>query len=283
MKKLISTSLGVFALLLLVIVGCRRNNSDTETMTTATQTSTDNSQAENTYDDAGAQVDDAAMRSAYLDPQSTLTPSTSCPTVTINHPDTTTWPKVVTIDFGTTNCTGSAGNARRGQIIATFSGPYRATGTVITITFNNYYVNDNHVEGIKTVTNAGLNSLGQMYWTVNVANAKITRTDGTFVTWNSTRTRTWVAGQATIGNITDDAYQITGSATGSNENGNSFKATITSPLYLAWGCRWIEAGTIQITPTGKATRTIDYGTASNCDNQATVTINGTVYTITLRN
>ena len=40
------------------------------------------------------------------------------------------------------------------------------------------------------------------------------------------------------------------------------------------------AGVLEHTPGGKATRYIDYGNGS-CDDQATVTINGHVYTITL--
>jgi hypothetical protein len=78
-------------------------------------------------------------------------------------------------------------------------------------------------------------------------------------------------------------YSITGSAFGTTAGGTSFTSTITSPLIrnMAIGCRrHFTQGTIEHTPSGKATRYIDYGTGA-CDDQATVTINGNTYTITL--
>ena len=258
-----------------VFTGCKKEKADTDTNAAA-----DNATAENYFNDIGRLIDNAAQSSKYLDPQSTVTNVVSCPTITIDHPDSTTWPKTVTIDFGTTNCYSWGLIPHRGKLIATFSGPYRASGTVITITTDNFYRNDNKIEGTKTVTNAGTNNSGQMYFNITVANAKITRTDNTFMTWSSTRTRTWIQGQSTVGDWTDDAYEITGVASGITFTGNAFSASITNPLEIAWGCRWIKSGTINLTPTGLALRTIDFG-SGNCDNEATVTINGNVYNFTM--
>jgi hypothetical protein len=50
---------------------------------------------------------------------------------------------------------------------------------------------------------------------------------------------------------------------------------------MSFGCRrHFTQGTLEHTPGGKATRYIDFGNGT-CDDQATVTINGTTYTITL--
>jgi hypothetical protein len=50
---------------------------------------------------------------------------------------------------------------------------------------------------------------------------------------------------------------------------------------MAIGCRkHFTQGVLEHTPSGKAMRTIDYGNGA-CDDQATVTINGNTYTITL--
>ncbi len=49
---------------------------------------------------------------------------------------------------------------------------------------------------------------------------------------------------------------------------------------IQMSCRNIVAGQLAITPDGKATRYINFGTGT-CDNDATVTINGNVYNITL--
>ena len=56
---------------------------------------------------------------------------------------------------------------------------------------------------------------------------------------------------------------------------------ITSALRKEIGCRHIVSGSLALTPSGKPTRYVDFGTGA-CDDQATVTINGNVYNITLR-
>jgi hypothetical protein len=101
------------------------------------------------------------------------------------------------------------------------------------------------------------------------------------MTWTSSRNREWIAGSATQFNWLDDEYSITGSASGTNFEGTSFTVNITSPLIVKLDCRWITKGTFDLTPTGKLTRTFDYGNGS-CDANATVTINGTVFPVTLR-
>ena len=51
-------------------------------------------------------------------------------------------------------------------------------------------------------------------------------------------------------------------------------------LILDWGCRYITEGTLELTPDGLDTRSIDYGTGV-CDAQATVSINNRDYNATL--
>jgi hypothetical protein len=51
---------------------------------------------------------------------------------------------------------------------------------------------------------------------------------------------------------------------------------------MALGCRrHFTQGVLEHSPSGKATRYINYGNGA-CDDQAVVTINGTSYTITLQ-
>ena len=58
------------------------------------------------------------------------------------------------------------GKNRRGIINVSYTGSYRATGSVHTITFTDYFVNDNQLLGVKTVTNTGLNTNNNPTWTV---------------------------------------------------------------------------------------------------------------------
>lgn len=202
----------------------------------------------------------------------------NCATVTL---DTLSSPKKITIDFGTTNCLGRDGRNRRGKIITTFEGKYRAVNSTHTITFEDYYVNDNHVEGSRSVVNTGLNQDGDLTFSI-VDAGKITLTDGRIFTHSSSRTRTWVEGSNTY-IIWDDVYEITGSGSVTNSEGNGFSAEILEPLRVAVSCGNITKGVLKITPVNPdyKERTLNYGDG-NCDNLATVTVDSKTRTIILK-
>lgn len=198
-----------------------------------------------------------------------------CATVTV---DTLAFPMTVTIDFGTTNCLGGDGRNRRGIINATFTGKYRDSLTVVTITTNNYYLNDMKVEGTKVVTNKGHNADGNLWYTVVITNAVITAADGSWnITFDSNRTREWIEGESTA-LLSDDVYEISGTMDGVSRTGNHFTAATTTPLRVELDCAWVVSGVIEVTPDNVSTRIIDFGT-TGCDNAATVTVNGNVYEV----
>jgi len=278
MKKLIFPLIGALIIVALAIAytGCKKDKQDKDT-----KAAENNATAENAFNDVFKQVDNAAKESVMSGAKITQLDSGGCAQVTITPYDSINWPKTMTIDFGSSNCLCNDGKYRKGKIIAILSGKYRTAGTVITVTLDQYYVNDNHVQGTKTITNLGrigtYNGGNNLKYSVVVTNASITTPDGT-ISWNSTRTREWIAGESTPTILLDDVYMITGSANGTDVNGNTFTVTITSALRVAFSCRWIESGTLDITPQGLATRTVDFGSGS-CDNQATVTINGYTFNI----
>ncbi len=202
----------------------------------------------------------------------------SCATITN---DTTVTPHILTIDFGTANCTCNDGKNRRGQIIVTYTGHYRDANSTHTITFDNYYVNDNHVEGTKTVTNNGFNTAGNITYTIHI-NGQVTKANGDVITQVSTRTREWIEGYSTLV-WTDDVYLLTGSANGTKTTSSgttNYTAVINTALKRALNCHWFESGVISITPGSHPARVVDFGSGT-CDDQAVVTINGTPHTITL--
>ncbi|MDQ3101244.1 MAG: hypothetical protein M3R08_07645, partial [Bacteroidota bacterium] len=165
----------------------------------------------------------------------------------------------------------------RGQLLVTFTGAYGEAGTVITITPQGFHVNDHLIQGLKTVTNAGANEQGHTYFTIAV-NGTVTAPDGS---WTSThsgqRVRTWIEGEGTPV-IQDDVYSITGTGNGTNRNGVTYTAAITTPLRVEADCPWIVSGVYQITPAGRQARVIDFGNGT-CDQQATVTIGNYTFTI----
>lgn len=192
-----------------------------------------------------------------------------CATVTL---DTTVMPRVLTIDFGDENCLCNDGKWRRGKIIVTFTGRYHKPGTVITHTFENFYVNDNHVQGNKVMTNLGPNPGGQPEYST-VADGSITfHENGFVVEWSSEHLRTWIEGFGTP-EWYDNVFLITGSGSHSNSNGGGFTRTITEPLRREASCHHIVSGIVETVPVNRPTRLLDYGDGA-CDNLATLTVNG---------
>ena len=194
--------------------------------------------------------------------------------------DYTAIPYVLTIDFGTSNCLCTDGKYRRGKVIVTINGDYFIAGTVISYSFEDYYENDNHVMGTLTVTNMGRNNSGNLFWTVHVAGQIEKANNGGTVTWNSDRQHEWSEGESTPFIWWDDVYLVRGTASGTTAEGVSYTLATVSDLVKKTNCQWISAGVLNFQPDNWPLFIVDYGDGT-CDNQATVTVNGTVYNITM--
>ncbi|MFI5196066.1 MAG: hypothetical protein ACHQD8_03165, partial [Chitinophagales bacterium] len=233
---------------------------------------------EKTFSDIQGIADQAATLSSgsHITYRTTGTTSSGCATIYKSGDS-------AIIDFGPTDCTCLDGRKRRGKIIVTYTGNYMDSGSVHTITFDNFYQNDNKVTGIKTVTYIGHNASGQPTFNVTI-NGSVTLNGGGTISANWSRVRTWTAGYDTPLDFTDDVYTVSGSGTLVRANGAHVAANIpaATPLVFAFGCRWIEAGTINFTLPGGATRSLNYGNTPACDDQAQLTLpNGAIYNITM--
>lgn len=195
----------------------------------------------------------------------------TCYTVTVDTANA--FPVVMTIDYGT-GCVDSAdGKTRMGQIICTISEPWQNVGAVATVTFNNFYVGNIHFEGTTTITRTSPTAFTQA-----VASGKCTTSNWTIL-YDCNRTFEWTAGAST-GTILDDVVQITGNGNGTDRKGSTFTTNITRPIVKNMGCAWIQDGAFDITPNGKATRSVDFGNGT-CDNKGTITINGNSFEFTM--
>lgn len=247
---------------ILVFTGCRKDRESVLDNTFAN----DNSTAENLFNDVYKVVDDVAYQTDGIRED-----IIGCIDTVIV--DTLSEPRSITIDFGTDNCVGEDGRIRNGVLFVTFTGRYRDAGTIITITPQNYTVNGYSVNGTKTVTNMGLNSESQPYFSVVVQGSISPPGNAWTTSWNSSRTRTWIEGYNTTSNVWDDVYEIDGTASGVNRFGNPYTIDITTPLRAEIGCPWLVSGILQIIPDGADTRTVDFG-SGDCNNGFTVTVNG---------
>lgn len=191
----------------------------------------------------------------------------------------------ITIDYGD-GIPGRYGWIRKGKIIVDVQGFYRFKGAKRTMSFENYYVNDNKVEGTHTVTNIGFDSTEMAYvFQVTVRDAIVTKTDNTTITWSSDRIRKWTAGYDTPLVISDDVYAVTGSAHGVNSEGKPFTKTIIEPLIIYMNCQYIQDGSIDITVQDTKTASLDFGYsegAGSCDEHVKLTYNNRDFTFRLR-
>ncbi len=173
------------------------------------------------------------------------------------------------------NENSNSGRVKNGTIIIKVLGrPYLETFWR-QVTFVNFTVNDNLIEGVKVIEKTG-----EYQFTVALTDGKITFTDETTYTRNFTRTRTWIDGYATPYYIWDDEFTLEGNAWGVNRNGNEYTHEITSPLFIKRDCRWVVSGTIEFNVNGQAA-ILDYGDGT-CDRIATLISNGETHTINLR-
>lgn len=248
-----------------IVTSCHKTKKTSED----TSYSTDYASAEKMVNDVQTISDQASKANGSTALRET---GSGCATITrsFNGVDS-----VLTINFGTSDCLCHDGSYRRGEIIVTFTGNYADSGSVHTMTFSNFFHNDNQITGTKTVTNMGHNSLGQVYFNV-VDNCTIIKANGEShsVSWN--RVRTWI----TVGS--PNVYSITGSGTLVRPNGRTVTVNITSPLIVSSDCRWIEAGTVVHTMPNGLSRTVNYGSTAVCDDVAEITLpNGTTMNVTL--
>jgi len=277
MKKISMTAVMILlGALGIVLYSCNKDNDiETEDNTVVK----DDAYAEKVFDDVADMTDEAYnMKSGDFLKSTEWNRMflSDCATVTL---DTTGIPYVMTIDFGDSNCLCNDGRYRRGQIMVTFTGRYRQEGTVITHSFQDYYVDDNWIEGTHVVSNMGENDEGNVYFTIEVVGV-IHLADGSgTISWNSSRVREWIQGYDTR-TPWDDIYLITGTADGVNAAGETWQREIMNALRVELACRFIVSGTVEIRPENRPVRLLDFGDGE-CDNLATVVVNGVTYTITL--
>lgn len=225
-------------------------------------TSEDQSTAENYFQDAEDQED---LAIETRDGGGTFA---GCPTVTVE-PDDATFPRTITIDFGG-GCEGPNGRIRKGKIIVTQSDAIWVEGSVRTATFDDFFIDDAQLEGVRTIVNEGADANGNLTFSRTVVDGKITFPNGTSTTWESNYQLTQTEGGQTPLILSDNVFEVTGSANGVNRNGQAFTATIDEPLVKNKLCPWVSEGLITLTIDSK-TLSLNYGSGT-CDNKATLTL-----------
>lgn len=190
--------------------------------------------------------------------------------------------KKITLTFGTTttSCT-FRGRTLKGQIILT-----RTRGTsfpkIMTVTYNNFYINDNKLEGVATwsreMVGDGITLHPKTTFTMTAMT--LTTSEGVY-TRDGKRTTEMTAGFLTRLSPTDDVYATYGTFTTTNPKGTVFTSLIeiATPLVYKAACNYSQpsmpypvSGILKITKNTHYATT-NYGTG-DCDNLAMLSIDG---------
>ena len=155
----------------------------------------------------------------------------SCPTKTWTGNPMIGW--TMTLDFGEEGSACTTGGVERtGKIIATFGGLKNwANGTPVAVTFENYVVDGDKVEGNIVVSMA---TVGE--FSIAATGMKITFDDGKTMTWTSTKT---IKADGTN-------WIIDGDASGTLRNGKTFVRK-TEGLTKSPDCEWFVDGEVTLT------------------------------------
>jgi hypothetical protein len=173
---------------------------------------------------------------------------------------------------------------RVGKIIITRT----KSGQVVTetITFENYSVNNNQIEGTKTRINNFDPTTGKGSSSTTVTNGKITFSDGTVAVWASTKQRTTdIVVNTTTKRPSSGSIVTTGVTTVTGSDGTLiYSHNTTNPITENITCgpshHWPVSGTVE-TIYRTQTITIDFGDGSCSNKTISITINGTTTTKTI--
>lgn len=181
-------------------------------------------------------------------------------------------------DFGACGGYGFDGITRTGKWRLTFrGGGIKKPGSSLLMELLNYKLSTVTYAADSVVFKSGGMNNGIYTYTISVYNAVCTASTWT-ISYSSTK-----AVQVDTKNTSDPADDVltvvSGNASGKNREGRNFSVTINN-LTKPANCKYITKGTVQISPSGISTRTIDYGDGT-CDDKANITVNGNTFQITL--
>lgn len=197
------------------------------------------------------------------------------------------------ITFDANGCADKKGNIRKGVIkIAWTGGRWFKEGSSVTVTLEDYSINDVQITGTRTTTCKSYTASPLTITWLLTGNHVATWPDGTTASRRINKTRKWEH------STTEDKFTITNGPTavsaaeGVNRQGREYKVYITSPLVYLGSCAKSskvfipvkgEKVMTQFSSSGKTkSLTVNYGSGT-CDNTYTVTSGALIKTLTCKN
>jgi len=232
-----------------------------------------------------AQQDNYAITPSILTDQLNGNPDCSR-VITYDNPPGV-YPRTVTVDWGNVPCLQqTTGWLRQGKVITTYYGDMADSGNYYIQTYDNYYVNGNHIEGeIKMAHNSRKNGPQNVYRKTQI-NRKVTSPNGDVTIFNGYRRLVKKDEDGLYpGPIHGGHFKITGKVTGTVtlHDGTNYQWADSiyknAPLIYRY-CEFPIEGKLNIDFTNHASWFVDYGDGT-CDDLADITESGVTTTVTV--
>jgi hypothetical protein len=311
MKKSLNIVFALVCSTTLFFVGCRKK--ETTEVDNETQSAVDNAVADQEYaaivpttnshaiNTKGAGANDRLSSSAapcdtlkWLNRVTSYTTSTGFvypkADTTLLSNNTYSSAPVYELDLATT-CANSFvdGKTRSGKWLIRITGPLRLAGSKMIMKLQNHKTID--AVASKTISYAcdsivvSTVASSTVFPSFTKYNIKLTggicQTAAWNIKYNFDRTITTYPKGKTAGG--DPVTEVFGTANGVNREGRAFTINIpqSSVCIKHKSCQFIDKGTLELTPDGFKTRTVDFGNGT-CDDNATFTVNGNTVAFKLK-
>lgn len=197
-------------------------------------------------------------------------------TLTCNAASINTASKTITLDFGDDGCIGADSRLRKGKITINYLGSDIKTSSTRTLTFINYSVNGNTLNGSIAQSTIQRPTATSFSFTLSATNLSLSLSEGESYNLSSFQ-RSFLNEYGNINLIEDNVTTITGSSTQSGTSGDVITLTILNPITMKGSCTstgfyYPVAGSYQLM-SGSLTYTIDWGTGT-CDKEISLNVLG---------
>jgi hypothetical protein len=264
----------IFFAVLIGFISCKK---DTKDVDGDVQSVVDNSICEQEFMQIQPNVNNLAINTKGTGAKKVMAGANvggTCDTLKYLYGDTVNFssanPPVFEFDYGTCSLGAFDGHTRTGKLNIRLIGKIKTAGSKTIIKMSNYKINGNITYSCDSmVVTTTTVTLSQYSFNVQVINGVCTGSG-------------WELKYSCNKNVTinlnnpggsDDVLMITGTANGTNRHGKNYDVVLNQITKHA-NCKWISAGTLEITPEGLGTRTVNYGEDDVCDNNATYSLNG---------
>lgn len=178
----------------------------------------------------------------------------------------------IRIDFGG-GCTDKRGRVRRGAILITYQGVWSNAGAEWSVTFEDYFINDINLSGIRNVKNITTDTTRRRFQ-VDMEDGMATWPDGRIARRRVHHIREHERNESNI----LVRLIIYGTAEGNHRNGRGYYIEILEPLVYERSCAaegvFIPVKGKKLIKHGNRQITVDYGDGT-CDNVVTlINVNG---------